>query len=103
MLSHVPNRTSFVHLAHRYAILHNFEDVCLIFATACFFVIMQGVFWWSVGSTQLEAVITDKALIVEYFIRLSEPKVKNHVCHLMKKNVDSYVSDVSEEKEIHKI
>jgi hypothetical protein len=59
---------------------------------------MQGLFWWSVGSTQLEAVIKDKALVMEYFIRLSDTEVKSYVCHHMKKNVDSYVADISEEE-----
>ena len=82
----------------RFRILPNLEDVCLIFATACFFVVMQGLFWWFFGSTQLEAVIKDKALLMEYFIRLSDPEVKSYVCHHMKKNLDAYVAPISEEE-----
>ena len=88
----------FLDLSQRYAILPNLEDVCLIFATACFFVVMQGLFWWSIGSTQLETVVKDKALVMEYFIRLSDPEVKSYVCHHVKKKVDSHVADISEEE-----
>ena len=82
----------------RFSVLPNLEDVCLIFATACFFVVMQGLFWWSIGSTQLEAVIKDKALLMKYFIQLSDPEVKSYVCHKMKKEVDAYVAPISEEE-----
>lgn len=88
----------FLDISQRYAILPNLEDVCLIFATACFFVVMQGLFWWFVGSTQLQGVVEDKALVMEYFIRLSDPTVKSYVCHHMKKKVDSHVADISEEE-----
>ena len=61
----------------------NSEDVCLIFATSCFFVIMQMTFWNLFGSKQLETVVEDKASLLEYFIRMSDPEVKNYVCHTL--------------------